>query len=164
MSAKGYVVRGTAPGDVLHEEARDTLHAAVSTWTALVMNEAARPRIFAVAEDGTETPLLSYEEALVIVDHARRLIQSADLDSTNGERAGLSCDEAPYRALVQHFEAEREAARTIPGLVCAECDRPIYRGEQYAGKGGHAAHKACRNWPKGTTFKVAGDGEQQART
>jgi hypothetical protein len=64
MSAKGYVVRGTAPGDVLHEEARDTLHAAVSTWTALVMNEAARPRIFAVADDGTEAPLPSYEEAL----------------------------------------------------------------------------------------------------
>ena len=91
-----------------------------------------------------------------IVDLARRLIQSSDLNTTSGQRAGITCDEEPYSALVAIFEAEREAERLIPGLVCAECDRPIYRGQGYAGKGGHAAHKACRNWPKGTAFKIAG--------
>ena len=85
MSAKGYVVRGTAPGDVLHEEARDTLHAAVSTWTALVMNEAARPRIFAVAEDGTETPLPSYEEALAESEVLRARAEQHLVNATREE-------------------------------------------------------------------------------
>ena len=65
---------------------------------------------------------------------------------------------ATYTALREIIDAEDEAARTIPGLVCAECDRPIYRGDKYAGKGGHAAHANCRNWPKGQAFKTAGEG------
>lgn len=168
-------------------------------------------RIFAVAEDGTETPLPSYEGALTEISGAntvltlvgqppdgrplilritdamgaagdkireahaeierlgaaatkatefretvRRLITSVNLDTTSGDRAGLTCDEEPLRALMNIFEAEREAERIIPGLVCAECDGRIYRGERYAGKGGHAAHWSCRVWPVGTEFKVAG--------
>lgn len=97
-----------------------------------------------------------------VYDLTRKLIQSANLHGTSGERASLSCDEEAYSALVEHFEVEREAERIIPGLVCAECDEPIYRGAQYAGKGGHAAHRACRNWPKGTTFKTAGEAQQGA--
>lgn len=33
---------------------------------------------------------------------------------------------------------------------------------QCADKGGHAAHKRRRNWPKGTTFEVAGNSEGEA--
>ena len=65
--SKGYVVRGMAPGDVLHEEARDALGAAVGTWTALVQLGAARPRIFRVHDDGREERLPSYEEALALL-------------------------------------------------------------------------------------------------
>ena len=104
--------------------------------------------------------LAELERLRTIGSLARHLIQSADLNTTSGERAGITCDEEPFTALQSIFEAEREAARTIPGFVCAECDRPIYRGVQYAGKGGHAAHKRCRDWPKGTTFKVAGNSER----
>jgi hypothetical protein len=67
MAIKGYVVRGMAPGDVLHEEARDALGAAVGTWTALVQLGAARPRIFRVHPDGREERLPSYEEALALL-------------------------------------------------------------------------------------------------
>ncbi len=92
-----------------------------------------------------------------VVDLARRLIRSSNLHATSGERASLSCDEEPYAALVTIFDAEEEAERTIPGLVCAECDRPIYKGNKYAGRTGNAAHWGCRNWPTGTTFKTAGE-------
>jgi hypothetical protein len=211
---KGYVVRGKdrqerdrwAAGDVAgfaYAEGRDgaTLHtdldSAVEAW-AFMHRLCHDVTIFAVAEDGTETPLPSYQEAIEdlagakasaeqacalldkatsdiirmsteierlrgIVDDARRLIRSADLDVTSGHRANLTCDEEPYMALRDLFEAEREAERTIPGLVCTECDQPIYRGAEYAGRTGDAAHRACRNWPKGTTFKVAGEAPVGAR-
>lgn len=116
-------------------------------------------RIFSVAEDGAETMLPTYEEALAIVDLARRLIRSSDLKVTTGppaNRARIDCDDEPREALAALFYTEEEAARTIPGLVCAECDRPIYKGQAYAGRTGDAAHKACRNWPAGTTFADAG--------
>jgi hypothetical protein len=119
-------------------------------------------RILAVAEDDTETLLPTYEEALAIVDLARRLVRSSDLKVTTRERARIDCDEEPYAALLSRFEAERVREITIPGLVCVECDRPIYRGSQYAGRTGDAAHKACRNWPAGTTFRTAGEGNRQS--
>ena len=100
------------------------------------------------------------DKALAIVVLARRLVQGSDLGSTGGGHAAITCDEEPYAALAAIFEAEREAERLIPGLVCAECDRPIYKGQEYGGKGGHAAHKACRNWPKGTALKVAGTAQE----
>lgn len=93
---------------------------------------------------------------------ARDLIRSSECNATSGHRVEVNCDDEPYRALLEHFEAEREAERTILGLVCAECDRNIYRGEQYAGRTGNAAHAWCRDWPKGTTFKTAGETQQGA--
>ena len=78
MAIKGYVVRGTALGDVQHVEKRDTLGAAVSTWTALVMNEAVRPRIFRVLDDGREERLPSYEEALDRLDRDDEHVKAID--------------------------------------------------------------------------------------
>ncbi len=118
MSAKGYVVRGTAPGDVLHEEARDTLHAAVSTWTALVMNEAARPRIFAVAEDGTETPLPSYEEALAEIERLRADVagmRAGLLDAAGQSRRLGAVIADPLSALEAAERRLLESARWTPG-------------------------------------------------
>jgi len=206
VNVKGYVVRwDDARGQALYAIRDSTSTVREDATVFATIREAvieagdgfATARIVAVVEDGTETPLPTYEEALAenerlreevdrwqkseaecvraglekvgqlkaengrlrgIVDHARRLIRSVNLLATSGERATLSCDESAYTALSEHFEAEREAERTIPGLVCAECDQPIYRGAQYAGRTGHAAHRACRNWPKETTFKVAGEG------
>jgi hypothetical protein len=68
---KGYIVRGTAPGDVPHEEHRETIGAAASTWLAMERLGASRVRIFAVAEDGSETPLPTYEEALETLEKLR---------------------------------------------------------------------------------------------
>jgi hypothetical protein len=207
VNVKGYVVRwDDARGQALYAIRDSTSTVREDATVFATIREAvieagdgfATARIVAVAEDGTETPLPSYQEAIEdlagakasaeqacalldkatsdiirmsteierlrgIVDDARRLIRSADLDVTSGHRANLTCDEEPYMALRDLFEAEREAERTIPGLVCTECDQPIYRGAEYAGRTGDAAHRACRNWPKGTTFKVAGEAPVGAR-
>lgn len=160
---KGYVMRGQNPQGVGFFVPCETLDAAIREWAAFVgAGLKCDVRIFAVADDGTETPIPTYEEALAIVDLARRLIRSGILHATAGGLAKLTCNEEPYAALSALFFAEEEAARTIPGLVCTECDRPIYRGSEYAGRTGDAAHKACRNWPKGTTFRKAGDGSRVA--
>ena len=102
------------------------------------------------------------EKLKKVYDLARTLIHSADCHSTAENWANITCNEEAYSALLEHFEAEREAERTIPGLVCAECDRPIYRGAQYAGRTGNTAHAQCRDWPKGTTFKIAGEAKEGA--
>ena len=133
------------------------------------MGLAARVRILAVeatCEVETAKELAAaraeIERLRGVVDLARRLVQGSDLGLTGGGHAGITCDEEPLAALVAIFEAEREAERLIPGLVCAECDRPIYRGSAYGGKGGHAAHRACRNWPAGTVLRIAGAQEGPA--
>ncbi len=152
-----YIVRGEK-ADAPVSSPHCDLSAAIRLAAALEAR-GATVRIYAVGEDGAETPLPTYEEALAIVDLARRLIRSSDLKVTTGppaNRARIDCDDDPREALFSLFYAEEEAERTIPGLVCAECDRPICKGQTYGGKGGHAAHKACRNWPAGTAFKTAG--------
>lgn len=187
--SKGYVVRGTT-SDGQREVLVFRFHHVEPKFTAALTREEAEKhpdmgtrlfatlpeaieayramghlrdvRIYAVAADGTETPLLTYEEALAIVDLARRLIRSSDLHATAGGSAKLTCDEEPYGALLSLFEAEREVERTIPGLVCVECGGKIYRGSKYAGRPRDTAHWACRNWPKETAFKVAGEGSGEA--
>ncbi len=52
------------------------------------------------------------------------------------------------------------AAKAIPGLVCTECDKPILRGDVYAGRTGDATHRLCMSAERianDQTFKIAGD-------
>lgn len=47
----------------------------------------------------------------------------------------------------------------IPGLVCTECDRPILRGEVYAGRTGSATHHGCLRTQEFIVFKTAGEAD-----
>ena len=143
MASKGYVVRGMAPGDVLHEEARDALGAAVGTWTALVQLGAARPRIFRVHPDGREDRLPSYEEALALLDGATSSDAyianvSMQLLATMRENDRLRAIESadPLAAL----EAAERRLLEAGGWTLAEPD--VYGGERWSHptwKGGREA-------------------------
>lgn len=79
--SRGYVVRGKyADGDTLTGRYVNLDEAAGYRAERLRWG-ATEATIYAVAEDGTETPLPTYEEALSIVDHARRLTCDGYIDS-----------------------------------------------------------------------------------
>jgi len=109
---KGYVVRGTALGDVQYVEKRDILGAAVSTWTAFVMNEVVRPRIFRVHSDGREERLPSYEEALTALSEIRGEVEHA---LNRGE-----CPPSTLRALLRIAGGQSESTDPIAALEAAE--------------------------------------------
>lgn len=65
---KGYVMRGQNPQGVGFFVPCETLDAAIREWAAFVgAGLKCDVRIFAVADDGTETPIPTYEEALAEV-------------------------------------------------------------------------------------------------
>jgi exonuclease VII small subunit len=115
MAIKGYVVRGMAPGDVLHEEARDALGAAVGTWTALVQLGAARPRIFRVHDDGREERLPSYEEALREIE---RLTHDLEDEGRRFQEARTDADVAA--GLLAEANKEIERLREVLGCKAEE--------------------------------------------
>ncbi len=84
---KGYVVRGFLDGAAVYAVKREwvyeggdpperyaTIDAAAAALECMVATGCADVRIFAVAPDGTETPLPTYEEALEQLDSVRRVI------------------------------------------------------------------------------------------
>lgn len=84
-------------------------------------------------------------------------------ESDSLDCAGENC--TAFRAWAEgqpQTDDEPASSKRIPGFVCVECDKHILKGQEYGGRGGHAAHKACRAWPPETPFKVAGDTDAEA--
>lgn len=123
--SKGYVVRGMAPGDVLHEEARDALGAAVGTWTALVQLGAARPRIFRVHDDGREERLPSYEEALAMRPAVVLVCRDCGAEVERGQRCKAAGCVDPLAAL----EAAERRLLEAGGWTVA--GRDVYGAERW---------------------------------
>lgn len=79
--SRGYVVRGTyADGGILTSRYVN-LDEAAGYRAERMRWGATEATVYAIADDGTETPLPTYEEALAVVDHARRLTCDDYIDS-----------------------------------------------------------------------------------
>jgi hypothetical protein len=87
-NVKGYVVSGIAPGNVVHTEPRRTVGEAISTRDAMLMAGGSDVTIFAVAEDGTETPVPTYEEALAENGRMRAMPRSLRTWNSTAAKSG----------------------------------------------------------------------------
>lgn len=124
MSAKGYVVRGTGVYCVGALWARDngadptplrekatrfrTLNAAAGATVGL----APLVTIFAVAEDGTETPLPSYEEALAEIGRLRAENEAQRFRAVEAEAAAFNANEEIERLCAEVARLRRESTLT----------------------------------------------------
>ena len=107
-NVKGYVVRGIAPGNVVHTEPRRTVGEAISTRDAMLMAGGSDVTIFAVAEDGTETPVPSYEEALAENERLRAEVDRWQKSEAGCVRAGLE-KVGQLKAENDRLRSERDA-------------------------------------------------------
>ncbi len=115
-----YVVRGTDEENDPIEESYPILDLATEAWGAYYSAHAERVEIIAVAEDGTETPLPSYEGALrerdALAATVERLIREAgDIRNDERQRAKAehdgALDSAHQHALNRAEQLERDNAR-----------------------------------------------------
>jgi hypothetical protein len=137
VSAKGYVVRGKdgrAVADIDGEgthwfgpedgdaATKEYLHrhmrSALSTWF-WATESGHDVRIFAVAENGTETPLPTYEEALAEVRRGREPVDEGVFRPHVEREAALASENATLRAEVEQLTKDRDRMR---GVVIAVND------------------------------------------
>lgn len=86
MSAKGYVVRGKdEDGDWVSTDARAANEAAANYWISCADWQLSDVAILAVSEDGSETPLPSYEEALAESEVLRARAEQHLVNATREE-------------------------------------------------------------------------------
>jgi hypothetical protein len=135
-NVKGYVVSGIAPGNVVHTEPRRTVGEAISTRDAMLMAGGSDVTIFAVAEDGTETPVPTYEEALAENGRMRAEVDRWQKSEAECVRAGLEkvgqlkAENDRLRSERDAFEATANMWRTTADGYCntiAERDVEIDR-------------------------------------
>jgi hypothetical protein len=153
MSAKGYIVRLDEPGGSVfavrsadtprgvalttHRERAteySTVSEAVRGWWAMAF---ANARIFAVAEDGTETPLPTYEEALALLADLRVFAAeeaAAADDIANDEY--MTGKAAALFGIVRDIDdpSEMRSYMTRPGTLLAH-----YRQRRAAANGSESA-------------------------
>jgi hypothetical protein len=112
---RGYVVRAEADGEIVAARRREAVGEAVAAWEDMTSKGCAPVRIYRVAEDGTETPLPTYEEALAQIAAIDAAFVEAGIEALDPKDTLLArvarliadANEEGERTLAAEAEAER---------------------------------------------------------